>query len=167
MMEDVIAAARRIEKILKEQTDTKMEPSVNTMKDQIRILQERPQRGQRANHCSQSRCSACNRHGCCPCSNRCSRSTASSRSRSPPLPRLQRGTAILPPSQPSDRLKTAAMLCREEGHFVSNCPARLVLQHLLRQQALTSTRRPPRGQILELPPQEDDSHSNPNVQLNC
>ena len=54
-----------------------------------------------------------------------------------------------------------------EGHFVSNCPAQPVLQRLLRQQARASARAPPRGQILELPPQEDDSHPNPNMQLNC
>ena len=36
-MEDVIAAARRIEKILEKQTDTKMERLVSTMQDQIRI----------------------------------------------------------------------------------------------------------------------------------
>ena len=39
-MEDVIAAARRIEKILEEQTDTKMERLVNTMQDQIWILKK-------------------------------------------------------------------------------------------------------------------------------
>ena len=36
-VEDVVAAARRIEKILEEQTDTKMERLINTMQDQIRI----------------------------------------------------------------------------------------------------------------------------------
>ena len=37
MMEDVVAAARRIEKILDEQTDTKMKRLVNTMQEQIRL----------------------------------------------------------------------------------------------------------------------------------
>ena len=37
-MEDVVAAALRIEKILDEQTDTKMERLVNTMQEQIRLL---------------------------------------------------------------------------------------------------------------------------------
>ena len=36
-MEEVVAATRRIEKILEEQTDTKMERLVSTMQDQIRI----------------------------------------------------------------------------------------------------------------------------------
>ena len=39
-MEDVVAAARRIEKILEEQTDTKMERLVSTMQDQIWILKK-------------------------------------------------------------------------------------------------------------------------------
>ena len=37
-MEDVFAAARRIEKILEEQTDSKMECLVSTMQDQLRAL---------------------------------------------------------------------------------------------------------------------------------
>ena len=40
MMEDVVAATHRIEKILEEQTDTKMERLVNTMQDQIWILKK-------------------------------------------------------------------------------------------------------------------------------
>ena len=39
-MEEVVAAARRIEKILEEQTNTKMERLVSTMQDQIRILKK-------------------------------------------------------------------------------------------------------------------------------
>ena len=65
-----------------------------------------------------------------------------------------------------DHQPPRCFLCGEEGHFVSNCSAQLVLQRLLLQQARAGARAPPRGQILELPPQEDDSHPNPNVQLN-
>ena len=39
-MEEVVAAAQRIEKILEEQTDSKMERLVNSMQDQIRILRK-------------------------------------------------------------------------------------------------------------------------------
>ena len=39
-MEDVVAATRRIKKILEEQTDSKMERLVNSMQDQIRILKK-------------------------------------------------------------------------------------------------------------------------------
>ena len=40
MMEDVVVAARGIEKILEEQTDSKMERLVSTMQDQIRLLKK-------------------------------------------------------------------------------------------------------------------------------
>ena len=40
MMEDVVAAARRIEKILDEQTDTKMERLISAMQEQIRLLKK-------------------------------------------------------------------------------------------------------------------------------
>ena len=72
-----------------------------------------------------------------------------------------------PPRHQMDRRPPRCFLCGEEGHFVSNCPARPLLQRLLCQQARASARAPPRGQILELPLQENDSHPNPNVQLNC
>ena len=39
-LEDVVAATRRIEKVLEEQTDTKMERLVSTMQDQIRLLKK-------------------------------------------------------------------------------------------------------------------------------
>ena len=39
-MEDVVAAARRIEKILEEQMDSRMECLVSTMQDQIQILKK-------------------------------------------------------------------------------------------------------------------------------
>ena len=39
-MESVIAVARRIEKILDEQTDTKMDRLVSTMQEQIRLLKK-------------------------------------------------------------------------------------------------------------------------------
>ena len=39
-MEEVVAAARRIEKVLEEQADSKMERLVNSMQEQIRILKK-------------------------------------------------------------------------------------------------------------------------------
>ena len=51
----------------------------------------------------------------------------------------------------SDRRPLRCFLCDEEGHFAYCCPARTLLQHLLRQQAHEQARRPPRGQVLELP----------------
>ena len=67
-----------------------------------------------------------------------------------------------PPRRQMDRQPPRCFLCGE-GHFVSNCRARPVLQRLLRQQASASARGPPWGQILELPQSEDDSQAHPNV----
>ena len=39
-MEDVVAVARQIKKILEEQTDAKMERLVSTMQDHIRLLKK-------------------------------------------------------------------------------------------------------------------------------
>ena len=39
-MEDVVSAARRIEKILEEQTDSKIERLISSMQDQIRLLKK-------------------------------------------------------------------------------------------------------------------------------
>ena len=66
-----------------------------------------------------------------------------------------------------DRHPPHCFLSGEEGHFVANCPARPILQRLLRQQVRASARAPPRGHIMELPSTEDNSHPSSNVQLNC
>ena len=83
-MEDVVAAARQIEKMLDEQTDTKME--------QIRLLKKGSQGGQPADRCSPDSGPTCSRHGRCfrpTRSNRCSRSTTSCHTRLLHLPGLQ------------------------------------------------------------------------------
>ena len=65
----------------------------------------------------------------------------------------------------SDRRPMWCFLCNEEGHFTYHCSARTLLQHLLRQQAQEQARQPPRGQVLELPA-ADDSSSSSAVHLN-
>ena len=133
--------------------------------------EEGPQIGERTDRPPQSLCPNHGRHGSYPHAyrdNRHHHPSTACRSRSPHLPELQQGPNFYrPPRLQMDRRPSRCFLCGEEGHFVSNCPARPVLQCLLRQQARASSRAPPRGQILELPTNEDDSHPNSNVQLNC
>ena len=170
-MEDVVAAARRIEKILEEQTDTKMERLVSTMQDQIRLLKKdlKEANEQIAAHRTAAppvvavaavpAPTAATTAAAQPPPSAPARHICQDYGEEPPFYR--------PPRRQMDHQPPCCFLCGEEGHFVSNCPARLVLQRLFRQQARASALGPSRGQILELPPQEDDSHSNPNVQLSC
>ena len=57
-----------------------------------------------------------------------------------------------------DRRPVRCFLCDEEGHFAYRCPARTLLQCLLRQE---QARRPPSGQVLELPPANGSSQAPP------
>ena len=87
-MEEVVTAARMIEKILEEQTDSKMERLVNTMQDQIRILKKDLKEAHEQIAAHKTSGNPCQRLGGCSRSHHRSRPTASacSRSRSPPLP---------------------------------------------------------------------------------
>ena len=67
----------------------------------------------------------------------------------------EEGPYFQPPRRQLDRRPPRCFLCGEEGHFVSNCPDRSVLQRLLSQQARGNARGPPPGHVLELPPTED------------
>ena len=60
-----------------------------------------------------------------------------------------------------DRRPVRCFLCDEEGHFAYRCPARTLLQRLLRQQAQEQARKPPSGQVLELPPADGSSNAPP------
>ena len=64
-----------------------------------------------------------------------------------------------------DRRPMRCFLCGKEGHFAYRCPARTLLQRMLRQQAQEQARRPPRRQALELP-EADGSSSSSAVHLN-
>ena len=64
-----------------------------------------------------------------------------------------------------DRRPVRCSLCDEEGHFAYRCPARTLLQRLLRQQAQEQARWPPSGQVLELPPADGSSNA-PLLHLN-
>ena len=177
-MEDVVAAARRIEKILEEQTDSKMERLISSMQDQIRLLKKdlKDAHEQIATH--QATATPTAALAATPASTVAAAQppplAPAPAQPPPPTParHLYQGYPeenpyFQPPRRQSDRRPPRCFLCGEEGHFVSNCPARSVLQRLLRQQARANARGPPRGQVLELPPVEDDSQNPPNVQLNC
>ena len=60
-----------------------------------------------------------------------------------------------------DRRSARCFLCDDEGHFAYRCPARTLLQRMLRQQALEQARRPPTGQVLGLPPADGSSKAPP------
>ena len=138
-MEDVVAAARRIEKILEEQTDTKMERLVNTMQDQIRILKKdlKEANEQIAAHKAVAPPVTAMTAVSAP--------TAATTAAAQPPPAVparhiyqdygEEPPFYRPPCHQMDRRPPRWFLCGEEGHFVSNCPARPVLQRLLRQQA--------------------------------
>ena len=64
-----------------------------------------------------------------------------------------------------NRRTMRCFLCDEEGHFAYRCPARTLLQRMLRQQAQEQARRPSRRQVLELP-EADGSSSSSAVHLN-
>ena len=169
-MEEVVAAARRIEKILEEQTDTKMERLVNTMQDQIRILKKDLKEAHEQIAAHKTAATPAIALAAVPAP------AVAAAQPPPPAPAPARHLYqeynedppfYRPPRRQMDRRPPRCFLCGEEGHFVSNCPARPVLQRLLCQQASASARGPPRGQILELPQSEDDSQAHPNVQLNC
>ena len=170
-MEDIVAAARRIEKILEEQTDSKMERLVSSMQDQIRILKKdlKEANEQIVTHKAAAPTAAAMAAIPAPTA------TTATAAQAPPatLARhiyhdyCEEPNFYRPPRRQLDRRPPRCFLCGEEGHFVSNCPARPALQRLLRQQVRASAHAPPRGQILELPTTEDDSYPNSNVKLNC
>ena len=170
-MEEVVAADRRIEKILEEQTDSKMERLVNSTQDQIRILKKdlKEANEQIATHKAAVLPSAAMVAVPAPAT------AAADAAQAPPTAPARHiyhdyGEEMnfhRPPRRQLDGRPLLCFLCGEEGHFVANCSARPVLQHLLRQQASARARAPPRGHIMELPATEDDSHPGSNVQLNC
>ena len=169
-MEEVVTAARRIEKILEEQADSKMEHLVNSMQEQIRIVKKdlKDAHKQIAAHKATAPPAAAMAAAPAPAAAGCCRRPSPTyRTCASPRPRLwdEINFPRLPHRQ-MDCRPPRCFLCGEEGHFAANCPARPVLQRLLRQQVRARAHDPPRGHILELPTAKDDSHPGPTVQLN-
>ena len=140
-MEDVVAAARRIKKIMEEQADSKMERLVNAMQDQIRILKKDLKEAHEqiaAHKASQTSATAMT-------------TTAATASQAPPSAPARHiyqdyddgMNYHRPPRRLLVPRPPRCFLCGEEGHFVVSCPARLELQRLLRQQARAGLRAPP------------------------
>ena len=173
-MEDVVAATRQIEKILEEHTDTKIERLVSTMQDQIRLLKKDLTEANEQ----------ITAHGTTPVAAMAAvpAPTAATAAAAQPPPTTQ-----APPTAPTRHVNHAygdevdfprlprrrigcrpprCFLCDEEGHVAANCPARLILQRLLRQQVHANTHDSPQGPTQKPPTAKDDTHPSPKVQLN-
>ena len=193
-MEEVVAAVRRIERILEEQPDSKMEQIILSMQDQIRIL-TKDLKNAHEQIASQATAATPTAALAAP------PAVAGGAAQPPPaasppamthahppptapLPPLataqpppyppgrqlypdygEEGPYFRPPRRQPDRRPQRCFLCDEEGHFAYRCPTRSLLQRLLRQQARETTHGPPRGQVLKLPAPES-SQGSPQGYLN-
>ena len=179
-MEAVVVAARRIERILGEQPDSKLEQIVLSMQDQIRILTKDLKK---AHEQMASQAAAATPNAALAATSAAKVAAAQpppvasppaiANAHPPPatpLPPL--ATAQPPPYPPGrqmypdygeegpyfraprgqpGRRPPHCFLCNEEGHFAPRCPAHTLLQRLLRQQTRETAHGPDRGQVLELP----------------
>ena len=193
-MEEVVAAARRIERILGEQPNSKMEQLILSMQDQIRIL-TKDLKSAHEQMASPSAAATPTAVLAAPPATTVAAAQPPPVTSPPamaiahpppaaPLPPL--ATAQPPPYPPAcqvyqdygeerpyfrpphrqqDRRHPRCFLCDEEGHFAYRCPARSLLQRLLRQQARETTHGAPRGQVLELHAAES-SQDSPQGHLN-
>ena len=164
-MESVVAAARSVEKILAEQTDSEME---RLMQDQIRLFKKDLKDAREQIAIPTAALTAT------PAPTVAAAQPPPPAPARPPPPAPARhsyqeypeeNSHYQPPRRQSDRQSPRCFLCGEEGHLAANCPARPVLQRLLRQQTHAGARDPPQGQILESPPTEDGSQKPPNIQV--
>ena len=177
-MEEVVSAARRIERILQERPTSGMERLIESMQSQIQILTKDLAKAHEQ-IAAKPQATTPTAAFAAPPSNTVAATQPPPAPLAPPslpnpmatpLPPL--ATAQPPPYNPghppyfgygeegpyfrgqrrqSDGRPPRCFLCDEEGHFAYCCPARTLLQCMLRQQAQENARGPPRGQILELP----------------
>ena len=186
-MEGVVADARRIEKILQEQPTSGVDSLMESMNRQIQILKKdlvKAHEKLSAHSTPQTAALAT------PLSHAVAAAQHPPASLAPP----QRPPAATPLPQSmataqtpqyyqeypphfyrnedpqyfrrQDRRPVRCFLCDGEGHFAYRCPARTLLQRLLRQQSQEQARRPPSGQVLELPPADGSSNAPPPLHLN-
>ena len=186
-MEEVVAATRRIERILGEQPDSKIEQIVLSMQDQIRILTKDPKKAheQMASQAAVATTQAATVAAAQPPPVASPPSRANTQpppaapvpplatAQSPPYPPGRQmyhdygeeGPYFRAPRRQPDRRPPRCFLCDEEGHFAYRCPARSLLQRLLRQQGREIAHGPARGQVFELPAPEG-SQGSPQGHLN-
>ena len=177
-MEEVVSAARRIERILEERPTSGMEQLIEFMQSQIQILtkdlakahEQIAAKPQAAMPTAVFAAPPSNIVAAVQPPPAASVPPSLPNPAATPLPPL--ATAQPPPyntghppyfgygeegpyfrgqRRQSDRRPPWCFLCDEEGHFAYRCPARTLLQRMLRQQAQENARGPTRGQILELP----------------
>ena len=191
-MKEVIAAARRIERILEEQPTSGMQQLIQSMQSQIQILTKDLAKAHEQ-MASKTPAAMPTAVFAAPPSNTVAAAQPPPAASAPtsfpspaatPLPPL--ATAQPPlynPGRPPyfdygeegsyfrgqrwqpDRRPPRCFLCDEEGHFAYRSPACTILQCLLRQQAQETVRGKPRVQILELPA-PDGSQGSPQGHLN-
>ena len=193
-MEEVVAAARRIERILGEQLDSKMEQIILSIQDQIRILTNDLKSAHKQMASQLTTATPTAALAAPPAATVAAAQpppvpsppamAIAHRPPTTPLPPLattqpppyppgrqlypdygEENPYFQPPSRQPDRRSPGCFLCDEEGHFAYRCPARSLLQRLLRQQARKTAHGPPRGQVLELPVAES-SQGSPQGHLN-
>ena len=163
-MEDVVAAACWIEKILDKQMDTKMERLVNTMQEQIRLLRKDLKEANEQITAHRTAAPPVTAMATVPAPTAATSAAAQPPPASPARHIYQDYSEeppfYHPPRRQMDRHLPRCFLCVQ-----LSCPPSPSTPPC--QQARASALAPPRGQILELPATEDDSHPNSNVDLNC
>ena len=182
-----VVAARRIEIILEERPDSKMEQIILSMQDQIQILTKDLEKAHEQMASQATAATPTAALAAPPAATVAAAQPLSAASppalapAHPPLATAQpplyppghqlypdfreEGSYFRPPRRQPDRRPQRCFLCDEEGHFAYRCPARSLLQRLLCQQAREISHGPPRGQVLELPAPES-SQGSPQGHLN-
>ena len=187
-VEEVVAAARRIEWIVGEKPDSKIEQIVLSMQDQIRILTKDLKKAHEQMASQATAATPTVALAAAPAAMVAAAQPppiasppAMANAHPPPtapLPLLatvqplsyppgrqmyhdygEEGLYFRSPRRQPDRRPPLCFLCDEEGHFAYRCPSRSLLQRLIRQQARKTAHGPPRGQVLELPVPEGSQGS--------
>ena len=182
-MEEVVAAARRIERILEERPTSGMEQTIQSMQNQIQILTKDLAKAHKQ-MASQATAATPTAAFAAPSSNEVAAAQPSAATSPPaslpspapaatPLPPLakaqpplypparspyfdygEEGPYFRAPQRQPDRRPPRCFLCDEEGHFAYRCPACTLLQRLLWQQAQETAQGPPWDKSLSSPPRK-------------